>query len=135
MSDRLYALSIGLISGLMVAVVAALAHRASLGGFPVGIVGVVLMILAFVVFARTLCGRAGLLAGSLMMASVLLLFYISVPDQIIVPDLFGLILGSTVVLGSVIGMVWPQSGASHRSRYGDEHDSEPEAWLESARED
>ena len=119
-SDLVYATILGVISGVMVGVVAALAHRALMWGFPIGLVGVPLMVIAFVTFNRTMGGRLGLAAGIVTLIATLGVFYMATPDSIIVPDAFGMVLGGTVTLTAVLGLAWPESPASHRSRFDDE---------------
>ncbi len=119
-SDRAYAIALGAISGVMVGVVASLAHRALVWGLPLGLVGVVVMIVAFIVFNRTLGGRLGLAAGLVALIATLTVFSVASPDSIILPDAFGMILGGTATLAAVLGLAWPTSRPSHRSRLDDE---------------
>lgn len=133
-SDRVYAILLGVISGGMVGVVAALTHRALMWGQPVGIAGVVLMLAAFAIFNRLIGERSGLIAGLATLLAVLTWFYMSIPDLIIVPDIYGLILIIAVVLTGAVALAWPESRRSHQSRNGLESVPAPGMWLESPRE-
>lgn len=135
MSDRVYALLVGVLSGAIVGVVAVLTHRALYQGLPVGIAGVTLMLAAFAVFTRTICGRAGLFAGLVTIAGILLWFYMSTQDRIIVPDIFGLMLAVAVLVTGGVGLVAPQSRRSHESRNDLESGSTAGFSLESPRND
>ena len=119
-SDRAYAIALGAVSGLLVGVVASFTHRALVWGIPFGLAGVIAMVIAFIVFNRTLGGRLGLGAGLVVLVATVVVFSVAESDSIIVPDAFGMILGGTVTVAAVLGMAWPESRPSHRSRLDDE---------------
>lgn len=130
-SDAVYSILLGLFSGAMVGVVSGLTHRAFQFGLPVGLIGVVLMLIAFVVFNRTIGGRLGLLFGLLALLGVLAAFYFATDDAIILDDLFGMILAGAVVMSGTIALAWPESSTS---RFDDEGPESPEPRLESPRQ-